>query len=54
MRKGEVGRWPRERRTRWRGDVEKGLEVGVIQEPLPVYTRNVERGETRLEMGVVR
>jgi hypothetical protein len=32
------------------GDVEKGLEVGVVQEPLPVYQKEPMKDEKRLEM----
>jgi hypothetical protein len=35
-------------------DEGKGLEVGVVQEPLPVYTRNIEGGERTLEIGLAR
>jgi hypothetical protein len=37
-------------RERRENDVEKGLETGVIQEPLPVYHREPMRDERRLEM----
>ncbi|KAG9193194.1 hypothetical protein G6011_03229 [Alternaria panax] len=51
----EVGRQEGGGRTRRRGNLEeKNLEVGVIQEPLPVYTKEAAGGEKRLEMGVVR
>jgi hypothetical protein len=35
-------------------DVEKGLEVGVIQEPLPVYRKEPMEDEKRLEMAIAR
>jgi hypothetical protein len=37
---------------RQRRDVEKGLETGVIQEPLPVYQKEPMKDEKRLEMTV--
>jgi len=53
--KREVGGWEWENRARRRiNDEQKGLEVGVVRDPLPVYTKDVERGEKRLEMGVAR
>lgn len=53
--KREVGgaEW-QNRARRMINDEQKGLEVGVVREPLPVYTRYVERGEKRLEMGMAR
>ena len=54
-----IGKWGVERqerggKTTWKADVEKGLEVGIIQEPLPVYAKEAVRGEKQLEMGMVR
>jgi len=53
--KREVGEseW-QNRARRMINDEQKGLEVGVVREPLPVYTRDVEGGEKRLEMGIAR
>jgi hypothetical protein len=36
------------------GDVEKGLEVGVVQEPLPVYQKEPMKDEKRLVMAIAR
>jgi hypothetical protein len=52
--RSEIGRGKSEQCARRRSDVEKGFEVGVIQEPLPVYTKEIERGEMGLESWVVR
>jgi len=53
--KREVGGSEWQGRARRRiNDEQEGLEVGVVREPLPVYTRDVERGEKRLEIGVTR
>jgi hypothetical protein len=31
---------------------ERSMEIGVIREPLPVYSRDVKGGEKRLDMGL--
>jgi hypothetical protein len=37
---------------RTRRHEERAMEIGVIREPLPVYTRDVKGGEKRLDMGL--
>jgi hypothetical protein len=52
VRPGSIAHMAQMRDERTGGDVEKGLETGVIQEPLPVYAKEPTKDEKVLEMSV--
>jgi H+/gluconate symporter-like permease len=53
-RPGTIAHMAQLRGERGERDVEKGLEVGVVQEPLPVYRKEPMEDEKRLEMAIAR